>query len=363
MNHHHHYSLSYKGLGNVTKREIIKRHEVRTDSVSRYFNNKFDILTSPFPKDIDAVMNLHTVEHLFILLDKRPINGTYADLKSFKLQPIRKQLVMEALRNLESITRVHKWGKRFRVISQADDAIWRKYRRIDLQDSVRKMFGNILPDWRGVEDESRVVFGVHQIGKEVLIGLEIPIGHVSRLGMVNEHPDALPYSITNAMVFLSKPHEDDVVLSLLSKDGRKIIERAQFARYKQLFVHTDGASGLELIAENIGPKYKPIELFTAEVSSLPVADNGVDKLLCSLPEPDLEQKQSESEHFVTSLVQECVRVLKPGGRFVLSTYQPKLLKRIMLRNDTLSITEQFKDIWFYKHKIDLLIGEKITRDI
>jgi tRNA (guanine6-N2)-methyltransferase len=145
---------------------------------------------------------------------------------------------------------------------------------------------------------------------------------------VAHFPGSLRPSVAAAMAMLSRPADDDVVLDPLCGAGTILIERAHLGRYKMLLGGDSDPTALEAARENVGPRYKPIELRTWDATALPIGDATVTRIITNLPWGRKSGSQAANQRLYPKVLRELRRVLAPGGLMVLMTSETRLMREL-----------------------------------
>jgi tRNA G10 N-methylase Trm11 len=129
------------------------------------------------------------------------------------------------------------------------------------------------------------------------------------------------------MAWLSEPRDDDIVLDPFCGTGTVLIERAQIGRYKNLIGSDRDAGAIRAARENIGPRYKPIELHEDwDAGALPLADASVTKIVSNLPWGIKHGSHAANRRLYADWIAELNRVLTPKGKMVLLTSEWRLMR-------------------------------------
>jgi 23S rRNA G2445 N2-methylase RlmL len=142
------------------------------------------------------------------------------------------------------------------------------------------------------------------------------------------------------MALLSNPQDDDVVLDPMCGSGTILIERARAARYGLLVGGDLDEAAVAAARENIGTRYKPIEIHRWDARQLPLEDDSVSAIITNLPFGKQIGTLAENRLLYPALLAEWVRVLREGGRMVLLTGDKALLTRAVQRQPRLAMERQ-----------------------
>jgi tRNA (guanine6-N2)-methyltransferase len=143
---------------------------------------------------------------------------------------------------------------------------------------------------------------------------------------VAHFPGSLRPSVAGAMALLSQPADDDVVLDPLCGAGTILIERAHLARHRMLLGSDSDPEALNAARENVGPRYKPIELRSWDATALPLGDGEVTRIITNLPWGRKSGSHPDNRRLYPKLLREFRRVLAPGGLMVLMTSETRLMR-------------------------------------
>jgi tRNA (guanine6-N2)-methyltransferase len=145
---------------------------------------------------------------------------------------------------------------------------------------------------------------------------------------VAHFPGSLRPSVAAAMGVLSQPADDDVVLDPLCGAGTILIERAHLARYRMLLGGESDPQALSAARENVGPRYKPIELRNWDAAALPIPGGEVTRIITNLPWGRKSGSHADNARLYPRLLREFRRVLTPGGLMVLMTAETRLMREL-----------------------------------
>jgi len=216
---------------------------------------------------------------------------------------------------------------RFRVIARQVGE--HEYRRVDLKRAVELGIEERRDHtWRLDEEAADVEFWATQIGGELLVAVRLSDEHMRHRDYKIAHrPGSLRPSIAAAMAWLSEPRDDDIVLDPFCGTGTVLIERAQMARYKNLIGSDRDPGAIRAARENIGPRYKPIELHEDwDAGSLPLADDSVTKIVSNLPWGIKHGSHAANRRLYADWIAELNRVLASKGKMVLLTSEWRLMR-------------------------------------
>jgi 23S rRNA G2445 N2-methylase RlmL len=215
----------------------------------------------------------------------------------------------------------------FRVVARK--AGEHAFRRVDLQRAVELGILDRFPGWRLVEDGGLEVWA--QLVKTLLVvAIRLSDNEMrQRAYRTISLPAALKPSVARGLVLLSEPRVDDVFLDPMCGSGTILIERALTGRYQLLLGGDIDEKAVAAACENIGPRYKPVEIRQWDARSLPLEDGSVTAIVTNLPFGKQIGSTSENRTLYPDLLVDWVRVLSPGGRMVLLTSEDRLMRRTL----------------------------------
>ena len=144
-------------------------------------------------------------------------------------------------------------------------------------------------------------------------------------------PGSLRPSVAAALALLSKPMPEDVVLDPLCGVGTLLIERAHMERYRLLIGCDRDAKALSAARENVGPRYKPLELHGWDATALPLPDSSIAKIITNLPWGIRHGSHEDNRRLYPRILQEFHRLLQPGGKIVILTGETRLMSDLITR--------------------------------
>lgn len=328
------------GLESLAEEEIERSGGSVTRTLTR-FDERTSLLSFTFGGEVKYLLRLGTVEDVFSLAAERdgvPWNrGGLMAIRSYVAQS-------RDLENAVSVAlraRPHRRGKvGFRVIARKSGE--HAFRRVDLQRAVEHGILDRFPRWRVVEDGGLEVWA--QLVNELLItAIRISDNDMrQRTYRAISRPAALKPTVARGLVWLSEPRDDDVFLDPMCGSGTILIERALAGRYGLLLGGDIDPEAVAATRQNIGPRYKPVEIRQWDARSLPLEDHSVSVIVTNLPFGKQIGSSSANRMLYPDLLAEWVRVLSPGGRMVLLTSDDRLMRRTLSRSLTLRVTRQLQ---------------------
>ncbi len=274
---------------------------------------------------------LRCAEDLFAIVAYRNSLGDDATLLDKVRATIRGCTHLdEALNARVAIVKGARAGKklRFKVIARLSGE--HDFRRVDFKHAVETgvlEHGDHL--WRLDEDNAEVEFWATILRDEFIFTLRLSDDTMRfRDYKISHRPGSLRPSVAAALALVSNPKPDDVFLDPLCGTATVLIERAHFGRYTMLLGGDSDRDTLEAARENIGPRYKPIEIRQWDAVALPLEDASVDKVVSNLPWGMKHGSHGDNRRLYPRLVAEFRRVLKPGGTMVLLSAEMRLMSEL-----------------------------------
>jgi tRNA (guanine6-N2)-methyltransferase len=144
-------------------------------------------------------------------------------------------------------------------------------------------------------------------------------------------PGSLRPSAAAALGWLSQPSADDTVLDPFCGTGTILIERAHLGRYRLLIGSDRNAEALAAARENVGPRYKPLELHPWDATALPLPDRSISKIITNLPWGARHGSHEDNQRLYPRILQEFRRLVQPGGKIVILTGETRLMSDLITR--------------------------------
>lgn len=165
-------------------------------------------------------------------------------------------------------------------------------------------------------------------GWETLVRLT-PRPLATRAWRVCNWPGALNASLAHAMITLTEPTPEDVVLNVACGSGTLLIERLLAGRAQQAIgCDTDPAS-LDCARSNLRAAGldRAAQLEGWDAGAMPLDDASVSMICVDLPFGQLVGSHRENQEFYPRVFAEAARVAQSGARMVLLTHEVRLLER------------------------------------
>jgi SAM-dependent methyltransferase len=200
-----------------------------------------------------------------------------------------------------------------------------------LKDALAQRFGLAL-----AADEGDLLIRLrrarHGEGWETLVRLT-PRPLATRAWRVCNLPGALNASLAYAMIALTEPATDDLVLNLACGSGTLLVERLLAGRARQAIGCDTDAAALACARENLRAAGldRAVRLEGWDAGATPLPDASVSMICADLPFGQLVGSHRENQEFYPRVFAESARVARPGARLVLLTHEVRLLEHIAER--------------------------------
>lgn len=143
-------------------------------------------------------------------------------------------------------------------------------------------------------------------------------------------PGALNASVAQAMVQLSLPHPDDVVLNLCCGSATLLIERLAAAPARIAVGCDNDRQARDCGRENVAASsYEQTQITAWDAGALPTPDAWVDVVLVDLPFGQLVGSHNDNVVLYRRLLREATRVTIGGGLLVALTQDLRLWQRLV----------------------------------
>lgn len=342
------------GLANVVNDELDERLRVRAEIAGRTRSGEIVSLNySGSPCDL---LGLRTVEDVFVSLGSLRLSGQPVDLKALERASFWGGMLQQALKLWEDVAgRPAVKRQVFRVVVQADDVAWRRYRRSDLGLAAERAL-LARSSWRLNREVAPLEIWLQQSGHDLMVGLRLSTGAMRQHGGREvERGAALRPSVAAAMVRLTHPADDDVFLDPMCGSGTLLLERAMAGRYRQLLGGDIDPEAVEATLANFGPRHQPRRIEQWDATKLPLEDGSVSKLVCNLPWGRQVSEQAALPSLYAGVLREAGRVLAPGGRMVLLTSEWKLLKQAIKKHPEFGLEQTIANVEILGRRADLFV--------
>lgn len=257
--------------------------------------------------------------------------------RGFRVAPDERGLrqIYAAVRNSEDVgAALEAWrrssgsrrqGGSFRVIARSVGK--QKFMRRDVGRAVADAVRDGWPgNWRLVEEGADVEVWATLIEQELVVALRLSNITMRQREKVRHLPASLRPALAAAMVALTDPAPDDVFLDPMAGAGTLLLERAAAGPFAEL--HGGDINGVALAAmqENLQGIKGRVITSRWDARRLPLEDSSVDKVAVNLPFGKQIGDQAELPELYRGVLAEIARVLRPGGKLVALTGDPRTLE-------------------------------------
>ncbi len=315
-----------EGLSDVLADEVKQRLGVTAEKVADLRGS--ELVSIPAATDAKAATGMRTAEDVFLTLGRIRLSGQLVDLKSIERMGLWSSPLREAL-DIWSNLRGQPIVKRmsFRVVVQAEDVSWRRYRRSDIVLAAERGLIDAGSSWRANRDEAPLEIWLQQVGRELIVNVRLTTNDDRQHGGREvEREAALRPSVAAAMVWLSQPQDHDVFMDPMCGSGTILLERAKASRYELLLGGDIDQSAVDATLANFGPKHQPRRIQQWDATHLPLEDASVSTVACNLPWGRKISEQEQLPALYGASLREWARVMQPDGRMVILTSEWDMLK-------------------------------------
>lgn len=354
------YITTVPGISSITVEELGRKNpDAAVVSRKSIRNNDIVVVDNI---DEFQLSELRSIEDFFFYLDEMHISGDLSDLEavgSFWKECKSLEFGLRAHRNVNGGRRKSKIT-RFRVVVQADDVPWRKYRRVDIQKrcerAISERYGR---KWKLVDDDAHIEFWIQQIKSKLLFGVRLSDKTMRhrKYKLVSMEASLKP-TVAYAMVFLSGIDKGDVFIDPMCGVGTILIERALAGEYARILGGDIDAEAVSSAKMNASGVDRCIDIQKWDAGKLPLDDNFVDKIVTNLPWGRKVGSVECNKVLYETFFDEVSRILKPGGRCVFLTSEWDLMKKVLGARESLSLTQQIENIKILGYKADIYIVDK-----
>lgn len=292
----------------------------------RQFDERTSLLEFSYDGSPRPWLALRTVEDVFVVAARgRSLRSDQAGLGQLAAATLAAKPFDAALRAFAACHPAP--ARTFRVVARKSGN--HAFRRVDAQRAVAGAIGTRLPHLRLVEEEADIEFWLTLIGDVGLVGLRLsgPKMRQSSSHGFASVPASLKPTVARAMVRLSGPRADDVVLDPFCGAGTLLIERALAADFAALHGGDRDPGAVGKARANAKAAAVPMEIELWDTLSLPLPDASVDVVLTNPPFGKKVKIGGDPDAFYARLIAQLRRVLRPGGRLVLITSQVEAFRR------------------------------------
>lgn len=156
----------------------------------------------------------------------------------------------------------------------------------------------------------------------------------TRAWRVCNRPGALNATLAHAMMRLSEPSADDMVVNMACGSGTLLVERLALGPAHSLLGCDLDPTALECAQANLQAAGfgKLVQLECWDAAELPLTDGSATVICADLPFGQLVGSHRENEELYPRLFAEATRIAALGARLVLLTHEVRLLERVAMRH-------------------------------
>jgi len=146
-------------------------------------------------------------------------------------------------------------------------------------------------------------------------------------------PGALNATLAYAMIELTEPSPDDVVLNIACGSGTLLVERLMSCQARLVIGCDTDSAALACTRENLraADYERVVRLEQWDAGDMPLADASVSVICADLPFGQLVGSHRENEAFYPRVFAEAARVARAGARMALLTHEVRLIERVAER--------------------------------
>ncbi len=201
------------------------------------------------------------------------------------------------------------------------------FHREDLEAVFGRAIGKLLPRWTLATERAALEVWVQVIGERTLVGARISVDEMAQRKYKTAHlPASLKPTAARALVAMSEPLADDVVLDPMCGAGTILRERADAGRAALMLGGDLDADAVEAARTNAR---RSARVLRWDATRLPLPDRSIDVVISNPPYGRRHGEIRGLDRLYARSTREMARVLRPDGRCVLLTGEPDLLFRAL----------------------------------
>ncbi len=283
------------------------------------------------PQVDPAVLQLRTVEDVFLLAwGTDQLSHRASDLKRIRSWTAHDVDWDRLLRIHHAIRPKPKGKPTYRLVTQMTGE--HGYRRTDAREALADGLAGKLPSsWRPAEEHAAVEIWLTIHGATAVCGLRLSDRTMRHRSYKLEHlPASLRPTVAAAMARMAQIRPRQVVLDPMCGAGTILAEVLELARSQDMRLAAAWGGDLEANALRAAmPNLRRLGhvlLAGWDARALPLPGRSVDRIVCNPPFGKQLSRPEEIGPLYRRSLQECDRVLRPGGRAVLLVSDPTALK-------------------------------------
>ncbi len=315
------YALVVPGLESLASAELEGVGATVLDTITRIDKrDSIIIFTAP---DVPAVLRCGLLDDVFhILIDAKtpPTRGAPKILaRLLERAPFERALLTH------NAVRPKTKARTYKVVARV--AGKQPFRREDMEAPFIAALGALLPRWTPSGAQAAIELWVQVAGERALAGLRLSGDELAQRRYKRAHlPASLKPTVARALVMLSDPQDDDVMLDPMAGAGTILRERGDAGRAALILGGDLDRDALAAARVNVG---KQSRLARWDATRLPLGQASVDVVVTNPPYGRQMGTVAGLDRLYARSLREMARVLRPGGRCVVLTGEAAVLGRAM----------------------------------
>ncbi|MDP9238362.1 MAG: methyltransferase domain-containing protein [Chloroflexota bacterium] len=315
------YALVVPGTEEIAAGELVRTGAMVSDALSRIDKRQGILLFAA--ADIRRVFRCGTLEDVFQIVLDTPTPGDKAAPKLLAREIDAAAFAAAALAH--HALRPKKHGRTYKIIARV--AGRQPFRREDIESAFDRAIAAMLPRWNATRGPAAMEVWVHVVGERTIAGIRLSGDELGQRAYKQAHlPASLKPTVARALVLMSEPKPDDVVLDPMCGAGTILRERAD-AGHARLVLGGDSApDALDAARVNAG-RHAALQRWDA--TRLPIRSGCIDAIVTNPPYGRQHEAVAGLDRLYSRSLREAARVLRPDGRCVVLTGEPSILMRAL----------------------------------